>query len=90
MEVPQEVNGETLTTVLSRESTRGKEARLTSPGQGPVNQKHQCKTPAERRFWAIMRALERWSRTKTPEDKAELDALIAEAKQDEGGEAEWP
>jgi len=48
------------------------------------------KASAEQRFWAIMRALDRWSRTKSPGDKAELDALIAEAKQDEGGEAEWP
>ena len=90
MEVPQEVNGETPVMVVHGGTTKGREARLTSRGQAPVNQKHQCKTPAERRFWAIMRALERWSRTKTPEDKAELDALIAEAKQDEGGEAEWP
>jgi len=82
------VNGETLTTVLSRESTRGKEARLTSPGQAVEGQEHTCKTPAEHRFRAIIAALERWNKTKKPEDKAELNRLVAEAGDDEGGDAE--
>jgi len=35
-----------------------------------------------------MGALSRWSKTRKPKDKAELDALMADTRDDGGGEAE--